>query len=217
MAWGIPRACTPQLFRLFSKHSSCLSKTKQSASFPTCWIPSCICKTVVSIFGIHLRVPNNSKQFPQWPPFLDDVRWRSRLVLKFRVFTLKDIDEYRSHKLIIWTILFFFIFCYSKNAIRSKTSCLIFFKMIFVKINLWSCSIKRLQNSSALATLIDFDMEKVHVKFFSLHYKMRRMSLVIEDTVTFKTYFSSQIMHGFSWSFLFLLYYRKLITTLTHL
>lgn len=108
---------------------------------------------------------NYSKQFPQWPPFLDDVRWRSRLVLKFRVFTLKDIDEYRSHRLIIWTILFF-IFCYSKNAIRSKTSCLIFFKMIFVKINLWSCSIKRLQNSSALATLIDFDMEKVHRRIY---------------------------------------------------
>lgn len=66
---------------------------------------------------------NNSKQFPQWPPFLDDVRWRSRLVLKFRVFTLKDIDEYRSHKLIIWTILFFYLLlfkeCYSKQNILS--------------------------------------------------------------------------------------------------
>lgn len=66
---------------------------------------------------------NNSKQFPQWPPFLDDVRWRSRLVLKFRVFTTKDIDEYRSHKLIIWTILFFYLLlfkeCYSKQTILS--------------------------------------------------------------------------------------------------
>lgn len=84
-------------------------------------------------------------------------------------------------------------------------------KMIFVKLNFWSCSIKRLQNASAWATLIDFDMEKVHRRFYgdlySLHYEIRRMSRVIECIVTFKTCFSSQIMHGFSWSFLFLLYF----------